>query len=80
MICSFRTAPQLAFANLVPEVAVSEAGVGQPGKRADPLGTPHQGDRVALRIGRGFVLHLLAMAVLGESSHHSAAGGLRRRS
>lgn len=68
----------MCVANLVPEVAVSEARVGQPGKRADPLGTPHQGDRVALRIRRGVILHFLALAVLGESRDHSAAGGLCR--
>lgn len=76
MICCATT----WFANLVPEVAVSEAGVGQPGERVDPLGAPHQGDRVALRIRGGVVLHFLALAVLGESRDHGAAGGLRRRS
>ena len=82
MVCSLPTASQSCalrtFANLVSEVAVSEAGVGQPDKCADTLGTPHQGDRVSLWIRCCFILHLLALAVLGEPGDHGTACSLRR--
>lgn len=58
---------------VVPEVAVPEAGVGQPGKCVDSVGTAHQGDRVAFWFSRGFLLHVLALAVLGEPGDRGAA-------
>ena len=46
----------------------------------DSVGVADQGDRVALRHGRGFLFHILAMAFLGEFSYLHHLDRFRNRS
>lgn len=64
--------PLLALATL-------EAGDDQLPHRPHTLGAAHQGDRVPLRLRRGLLLHLPALAHVGQHHDCHSAGGLCHR-
>lgn len=58
-------------------MATNETRSSQHLEPANPLGTPHQRDRVALWFRGRLVLHFPAMAVLGQPSHRFHPSCLR---
>lgn len=59
------------------EMATDEARGSEHIEPAHPMGAPHQGDRVPLRVRGGLVLHLPSVAILGQPGHRLHTARLR---
>ena len=61
-------------------VAEGETRTVQRGVVPGAVGGAHQRDRVAVRLGRRFLLHVPALGLLDQPGHHHRPGRFRRRS